>query len=129
MQVSRQQPTLNPSPFTSGVSSIMFAATSTMNIGPTGASLVRTPDGRPFIGIAEIGDGLFILSGDSNAFSNDSDVAYSEHDNGVLVRNICDQASFPTDVEIDIKPGSDPNCFNNNGHGVIPVAILSSNNF
>jgi len=32
-------------------------------------------------------------------------------------------------VEIDIKPGSDPNCFNLNGHGVIPVAILSSADF
>ena len=30
------------------------------------------------------------------------------------------------DVEIDIKPGSDPSCFNNDGHGVIPVAILGS---
>lgn len=29
-------------------------------------------------------------------------------------------------VNIDIKPGSDPNCFNINGHGVIPVAILGS---
>ena len=29
-------------------------------------------------------------------------------------------------VEIDIKPGSEPNCFNINGHGVIPVAILGS---
>lgn len=29
-------------------------------------------------------------------------------------------------VDIDIKPGSDPNCINNNGHGVIPVAILGS---
>lgn len=28
-------------------------------------------------------------------------------------------------VNIDIKPGSYPNCFNNNGKGVIPVAILS----
>ena len=27
-------------------------------------------------------------------------------------------------VAIDIKPGSDPNCFNLNGQGVIPVAIL-----
>jgi hypothetical protein len=27
-------------------------------------------------------------------------------------------------VDIDIKPGSDPNCFNINGHGVVPVAIL-----
>ena len=32
-------------------------------------------------------------------------------------------------VDIDIKPGSDPNCFNINGHGVIPVAILGSADF
>jgi len=30
---------------------------------------------------------------------------------------------------IDIKPGSYPNCFNVNGHGVIPVAILGSADF
>ena len=29
-------------------------------------------------------------------------------------------------ADIDIKPGSDPNCFNINGHGVIPVAVLGS---
>lgn len=33
------------------------------------------------------------------------------------------------DVSIDIKPGSDPNCFNNDGHGVIPVAILGDAEF
>jgi hypothetical protein len=32
-------------------------------------------------------------------------------------------------VDIDIKPGSDPNCFNINGHGVIPVAINGSADF
>jgi len=32
-------------------------------------------------------------------------------------------------VEIDVKPGSDPNCFNINGHGVVPVAILGSEVF
>ncbi|MBR9787089.1 MAG: hypothetical protein GYB40_04055 [Vibrionaceae bacterium] len=32
-------------------------------------------------------------------------------------------------VDIDIKPGSDPNCFNLNGHGVIPTAILGSADF
>ena len=32
-------------------------------------------------------------------------------------------------VNIDIKPGSYPNCFNNNGKGVIPVAILSNGDF
>jgi hypothetical protein len=35
----------------------------------------------------------------------------------------------PLCVNIDIKPGSDPNCFNLNGHGVIPVAILGSSEF
>jgi hypothetical protein len=49
---------------------------------------------------------------------------------------ICDIGSYelvitpPTiEVEIDIKPGSMPNCFNNDGHGVIPVAILSRDDF
>jgi hypothetical protein len=32
-------------------------------------------------------------------------------------------------VQIDIKPGSYPNCFNINGNGVIPVAILGSATF
>lgn len=32
-------------------------------------------------------------------------------------------------VAIDIKPDSTPNCYNNNGKGVIPVAILSSSSF
>lgn len=31
-----------------------------------------------------------------------------------------------SEVPIDIKPGSDPNCFNSDGNGVIPVAILSN---
>jgi hypothetical protein len=35
---------------------------------------------------------------------------------------------IPT-VDIDIKPGSDPNCFNNDGKGTIPVAILGSASF
>ena len=34
-----------------------------------------------------------------------------------------------TIVMIDIKPGSDPNCFNISGHGVVPAAILGSDTF
>lgn len=33
------------------------------------------------------------------------------------------------EVAIDIKPGSDSNCFNINDHGVIPVSILGSDAF
>jgi hypothetical protein len=32
-------------------------------------------------------------------------------------------------VAVDIKPGSDPNCFRLNGNGVIPVAVLGSPDF
>ncbi len=32
-------------------------------------------------------------------------------------------------VTIDIKSGSDPNCFPRNGRGVIPVAILGNSDF
>ena len=35
----------------------------------------------------------------------------------------------PTVVQIDIHPGDYPNCFTNNGNGVIPVAILGSSEF
>ena len=35
----------------------------------------------------------------------------------------------PVSVEIDIKPGSDPNTINPKGKGTIPVAILSSTTF
>ncbi len=38
-------------------------------------------------------------------------------------------ASPVLNISIDVKPGSDPNCFNVNGHGVIPVAILGSSTF
>ena len=30
------------------------------------------------------------------------------------------------EVQIDIKPGSHNNCFNQNEHGVLPVAVLGS---
>lgn len=47
-------------------------------------------------------------------------------DNGVAI----DDFTFTyCPVGIDIKPGSDPNCFNSNDHGVIPVAILGSAGF
>ncbi len=40
-----------------------------------------------------------------------------------------DECATSNQVAIDIKPGSEPNCFNINGHGVIPVAVLGSETF
>ena len=34
-------------------------------------------------------------------------------------------ADVTVNIDIDIKPGSEPNSINNNGKGVIPVAILN----
>jgi hypothetical protein len=46
------------------------------------------------------------------------------------VRNFSVFVGFSsTEVEIDIKPGSDPNCFNSDEKGVIPLAILGSADF
>lgn len=38
-------------------------------------------------------------------------------------------AHFPEDLEIDIKPGSEDNPINFNSNGVIPVAVLQTNEF
>jgi hypothetical protein len=37
--------------------------------------------------------------------------------------------SCAIEVEIDIKPGSYPSCFNNNGSGIIPVVIFGNTSF
>lgn len=46
-----------------------------------------------------------------------------------LILTISSFASPVIEIDIDIKPGSDPNCFNNDGNGVISVAILGSASF
>ena len=82
---------IDSSPFTVGVSSIRYAATSEVVVwvGPHAHSLVRSQGGTTFIGADKIGEGWFILSGDSNVFSDSSDTGYTVQDNGVLVSNIC----------------------------------------
>jgi hypothetical protein len=45
------------------------------------------------------------------------------------VNIMVEEATTEIVVDIDVKPGSYPNCFNINGHGVVPVAILGSETF
>ncbi len=97
---------IDPSSFTVGVSSIRYAATSEVSVAASGTaeSLVRTIGGTTFIGADQIGSGLFVLSGDANVFSDNSDTGYSQQDNGVLVANICGELT-PTPVS-----AGDVNC-------------------
>ena len=80
---------IDASAFTSGVSSIVLAATSEVAVGASGQSLVRTTGSTTFVAVDQIGSGLFFLSGDTNAFSNNSGAGYTTEDNGVLVNNMC----------------------------------------
>lgn len=46
-----------------------------------------------------------------------------------LLTDVDDTKCEKIKVDIDIKPGSFPSCFNNDGRGVIPVAIFGSADF
>jgi hypothetical protein len=86
---------IDPSVFTIGVSTLLYAYTSEVGIATsgTGHSLVRADDGSTVILAAEfMGDGAFVLSGDRNIFSDtleNSHGSYSLYDNDVLANNIC----------------------------------------
>ncbi len=99
---------IDPSPFTGDVSSIVYAATSevAVAIGSNAYSLVRSQGGTTFIAADKIGEGWFILSGDSNVFSDFNGNGYIYQDNGVLVRNICG-GNYPTGWDKTKKSGWD----------------------
>jgi hypothetical protein len=82
---------IDSSPFTEGVSSLLYAATSQVAVSGEATSLVRTLTGSvTFIAAAPVGNGFFFLSGDGNwAWDN---AGYTTNDNGVLVSNICSAA-------------------------------------
>jgi hypothetical protein len=48
-------------------------------------------------------------------------------DDVTVLLNLCDPPTLS--VDLDIKPGSDPNSINPSNRGVIPVAILGSDTF
>jgi hypothetical protein len=89
---------IDPSPLTIGVSSIGYGSTTGVLIAVDGAaqSLVRTRAGgtaprTTFVAAETIGAGTFVLSGDSNVFSDflATPNFYADHDNGVLAKNLC----------------------------------------
>ncbi len=122
---------IDPSPFTNGVASIMYLWTSEVSVGPHAYSLIRSQGGltdrTTIIGAEKIGKGWLILCGDINIFSDYPGTGYTLHDNGMLARNICEYNDI--EVNIDIKPGSEKNTVNLRSKGVLPVAIINSDDF
>jgi hypothetical protein len=89
-------------PFTAGVSLIHMANTSRVGVGAGGASLVRTATGgHTFIATRQLGRGEFLLSGDSNVFSDNNAGGYTSADTDVLVRNICAVIDRDGDAVLD----------------------------
>jgi len=60
-------------------------------------------------------DRVLVAAGDSDAGGSDTAEVYP-----FPIENP------PLEVAIDVKPGHDPNCFNDDGHGVIQVAVLGN---
>jgi hypothetical protein len=75
---------------TDGVTSLGYNWTDTVGISPAATQLIATEDdSATLIGGATVGRGLVVLSGDSNAFSDNNDGFYSDYGNGQLVKNLC----------------------------------------
>ena len=110
---------IDSSPFTAGVSSIRYAASSgvAVMVGSNAQSLVRssisgTNPGTTIVGIDKIGTGVFALFGDSNILSDNSGGGYASNDNGVLAANLCGKVSFcPQDPTAKLTAVVDGNAF------------------
>lgn len=56
-------------------------------------------------------------------------ILYAGDFGGIRGITLGEESVITAKANIDVKPGSEPNCFNINGQGVIPVAILGSADF
>ena len=81
---------IDSSPLTAGVSAIAYNWASSVSLTGNAEPLVESADdSSTLIAEAPVSAGLFVMSGDSNAFSDNNDGFYSDDDNGKLVDNLC----------------------------------------
>jgi len=90
--------------------------------------LMTAPSGGPGVLVREFEKGRVVNF--SQAANYSSGMTLQDPNIQLLYINAVKWAGTRTiEVAIDIKPGSYPNCFNNNGFGVIPLAVLGSADF
>ena len=81
---------VDSSPLTAGVSSIGYNWASSVAISGSAREIVASADDSySLIGAQSVDGGTFVMSGDSNAFTDNNDGFYTDDDNGVLVSNLC----------------------------------------
>ncbi|HVR30977.1 MAG TPA: hypothetical protein VMS86_15750 [Thermoanaerobaculia bacterium] len=125
-----------PDPLTSGLVSIEFAGSGSLNVSGPGTKIL----GRIVvngvvgpIGFAYGAAGRVVVLSDSNMFT---DTLATPGDNEYrLISNLLahfmvmagGEGGDPLEITIDIKPGGVPNSINPKSKGVVPVAILTTN--
>ncbi len=80
---------------------------------------------------------MFTVSGNGGVVAHDSQNLWTFSEGSDQIQRVDDgigPSGLPcfrgvVEVDIDIKPGSDPNSINQGSSGVIPIAILSTANF
>jgi hypothetical protein len=81
---------IDPSPLTVGVTQVGDDWVSSLTVSGSAKPLVETSDGlAPYIGYQQVGNGIFVMSGDSNGFTDNNQESFEFQDNGRLVANIC----------------------------------------
>ena len=73
--------------------------------------------------------GSYSLGEETRDVEVDSGLVYATVFSGLRVVNFGPEYLDPLGIDIDVKPGSDPNSVNPTSRGVTPVAILSSDTF
>jgi hypothetical protein len=80
---------IDPSPLTANVFSLGDNWVSTLDVSGAAQQLVGTADGEgTLVGAQTVGNGTFVMAGDSNLFTDDSQ-GYDEDDNGQFARDLC----------------------------------------
>jgi len=78
------------SPWTAGVSDLMDNWVSSLTVNPPAEVLVGTADdGSPLVGAESVGDGTFVLSGDSNMFTDNNDGFFDSSGNAQFAADLC----------------------------------------
>ncbi|HTW13438.1 MAG TPA: DUF4350 domain-containing protein, partial [Solirubrobacteraceae bacterium] len=79
------------SPLTAGVYQLGDNDVSSLSVTAPAQTLVYTADDStvPLVAYQSVGSGLFVLSGDSNMFSDNNDGFYYDADNGTFAADLC----------------------------------------
>jgi hypothetical protein len=101
---------IEPTPWTNGVDSLWYALTSAVPVtaGSSAQTLARTrttalsTSKTPFLGVQEIGEGVFVLAGDSNLFTDAT--PYDTNDNARLAANLCGPDVTPPKIALHTPP-------------------------